>query len=44
MSNDTEAQAAIDSLNDKEFMGRTLKVNQARPRTDTRGASDSRSY
>ena len=44
MSNDTEAQAAIDSLNDKEFMGRTLKVNQARPRTDTRGSSDSRSY
>ena len=44
MSNDAEAQAAIDSLNDKEFMGRTLKVNQARPRTDTRGASDSRSY
>ncbi|MBU8922663.1 MAG: RNA-binding protein [Bacteroidales bacterium] len=37
MSNDTEAQAAIDNLNDKDFMGRTLKVNQARPRNDNRG-------
>ena len=37
MSNDTEAQAAIDSLNEKDFMGRTIKVNKARPRTDNRG-------
>jgi RNA recognition motif-containing protein len=37
MSNDTEAQAAIDNMNDKEFMGRTLKVNKARPRNDSRG-------
>ena len=37
MSDDTQAQAAIDELNDKEFMGRTLKVNKARPRNDNRG-------
>ncbi|MBN2070396.1 MAG: RNA-binding protein [Candidatus Krumholzibacteriota bacterium] len=37
MPDDTEAQAAIDSMNDKEFMDRTLKVNKARPRTDNRG-------
>jgi RNA recognition motif-containing protein len=37
MSNDTEAQAAIDTMNDKEFMGRALKVNKARPRNDNRG-------
>ena len=34
MSNDTEARAAMDSLNEKDFMGRTLKVNEARPRTE----------
>ena len=37
MSDDTQAQTAIDSMNDKEFMGRTLKVNKARPRNDNRG-------
>jgi RNA recognition motif-containing protein len=37
MSDDTQAQAAIDALNDKEYMGRTLKVNKARPRNDNRG-------
>jgi len=37
MSNATEAPAAIDNMNDKEFMGRTLKVNKARPRNDSRG-------
>ena len=37
MSNDTEGQAAIDALNDKDLQGRTLKVNVAKPRTDNRG-------
>ncbi len=37
MADDSEAQAAIDNMNDKDFMGRTLKVNKARPRTDNRG-------
>jgi RNA recognition motif-containing protein len=34
MSNDAEAKKAIESLNGKDFMGRTLNVNEARPRTD----------
>ncbi len=33
MGADTEEQAAIDALDGAEWMGRTLKVNQARPRT-----------
>ena len=37
MSNNADAQSAIDSLNDKELKGRTLKVNKARPRTENRG-------
>jgi len=32
-----EAQAAISSLNGTELDGRTLKVNEARPRSDDRG-------
>lgn len=31
MSNDAEAQAAIELWNEKEFNGRTLTVNEARP-------------
>ncbi len=34
MSNDTEAKAAIEALNGKDFMGRTLNVNEARPRAE----------
>lgn len=32
MPDDSEAQAAIDALHGKEHMGRTLTVNEARPR------------
>jgi len=32
-----EAEAAIEGLNDTELKGRTLKVNEARPRTESRG-------
>lgn len=32
MDVDSEAQSAIDELNGKEIEGRTLKVNEARPR------------
>ncbi len=34
MPNDTEAQAAISSLNETDLQGRTITVNEARPRTD----------
>jgi RNA recognition motif-containing protein len=37
MSNNSEAQSAIEGLNDKELKGRALKVNTARPRTENRG-------
>lgn len=35
MPNGSEGQAAIAALNGKELMGRTLTVNEARPRTDS---------
>jgi RNA recognition motif-containing protein len=34
MSSDTEAQAAIDMWNGKDFGGRSLTVNEARPKED----------
>ncbi|WP_024955032.1 RNA recognition motif domain-containing protein [Sulfurospirillum arcachonense] len=34
MANDTEAAAAIEALNEKEIDGRTLRVNEARPREE----------
>jgi RNA recognition motif-containing protein len=34
MSSDSEAQAAIEMFNGKEFEGRTLTVNEARPQGD----------
>jgi RNA recognition motif-containing protein len=42
MSNDAEAQAAIAALNGKEVDGRTLKVNEARPREDRGGGGGGR--
>jgi RNA recognition motif-containing protein len=36
MPDSTEAQAAIDGLNGKDFKGRTLNVNEARPRGEGR--------
>jgi RNA recognition motif-containing protein len=36
MSNNANAQSAINDLNDKDLKGRTLKVNTARPRTEKR--------
>lgn len=32
MPDNSAAQAAIDGLNDKDFQGRNLRVNEARPR------------
>jgi RNA recognition motif-containing protein len=34
MSDETEAQSAIDGLNGKDLKGRALNVNQARPRSE----------
>ena len=37
MSSDDEAQAAIAALNGQEHLGRTLTVNEARPKEDRGG-------
>jgi RNA recognition motif-containing protein len=37
MSNHQEAKAAISGLDGTDLKGRTLKVNEARPREDRRG-------
>lgn len=34
MPNDTEAQSAIDALNETDFEGKTINVSVARPRTE----------
>ena len=34
MANDSEALAAIEATNEKEIGGRTLKVNEAKPREE----------
>ena len=36
MPNDAEAQSAISDLDGKELQGRSLKVNEARPRSEGR--------
>jgi cold-inducible RNA-binding protein len=38
MANDAEAAKAIAELDGKEFGGRNLKVNEARPKTEGRGS------
>jgi cold-inducible RNA-binding protein len=37
MNNDQEARAAIEGLNGAEVDGRTISVNEARPKTESRG-------
>ena len=37
MSSDAEAQAAINGINGREHDGRTLTVNEARPKEERRG-------
>ncbi len=34
MPNNSEGEAAIEALNETDFNGRNIKVNEARPRTD----------
>ena len=40
METEAEEEAAIEALNEAEWMGRTLKVNKARPRTERRSPSN----
>lgn len=42
MPSKAEAQAAIEGLNGKELKGRTLNVNEARPRSESRGGKGGR--
>jgi RNA recognition motif-containing protein len=42
MANNAEAQAAIAALNGKDFLGRPLTVNEARPRTPGGGGGGNR--
>jgi RNA recognition motif-containing protein len=42
MESDQEARAAISALNGKELEGRTLTVNEARPREDRGGGGGGR--
>ena len=41
MTNSSEAQAAINGLNDREIAGRPIKVNEAKPR-ESRGGGGHR--
>ena len=40
MPNQPEGEAAIQALNGKDLMGRSLTVNEARPREDRRGGGE----
>lgn len=42
MSSDAEEDAAIEELDGAEWMGRVLKVNKARPRTEKAGGGGRR--
>ena len=42
MGNDDEARAAIEALNGTELDGRTLNVNEAKPKTDRGGGGGGR--
>jgi RNA recognition motif-containing protein len=44
MPNDSEAKAAMESLNDSDLDGRTLKVNEARQRTEGRNSGGRGGY
>ena len=44
MPNHQEAKSALSGLDGKDLKGRTLKVNEARPRTDRDGFGGNRRY
>ena len=44
MSSDAEEDAAIEALDGAEWMGRSLRVNKAKPREDKKPSGYSRTY
>lgn len=44
MANDEEGRAAIETLNGREVDGRTITVNEARPKTDRGGGGGGRRW
>ena len=42
MDDDDEARKAIEELNNAELSGRNIKVNESRPRNDSRGGGGGR--
>jgi len=44
MPSKDEAEKAIGEMNGKEFMGRALNVNEAKPKTDSRGGGGRGSF
>jgi len=44
MASKAEGQSAIDGLNGKELKGRAINVNEARPRTESRGSGSRGGY
>jgi RNA recognition motif-containing protein len=44
MSSDTEAKAAMEALNEKDFQGRSIKVNEARPRNEGQRGGGGRDF
>ncbi|MDP8962803.1 MAG: RNA-binding protein [Cyanobacteriota bacterium] len=44
MSSDAEEDAAIEALDGAEWMGRSLRVNKAKPREDKKRSGYSRTY
>ena len=44
MPNDEQAKAAIEQLNETEFDGRNLTVNEAQPKSNDRGGFNNRRY
>ena len=44
MSNDEEAKTAMESLNGADLQGRTLKVNEARPRNNSQRGGNRGGY
>ena len=44
MADPSEAEKAKDALNGKDFQGRTMRIDEARPRKDKRSRDDQGGY